>query len=150
MRSYAPQPDKLFDSAERFEVVGRAVKGRTTVRGEARRGYEFHGLIGSNRATDLLPPRTARLMQPKDTEVPLAVGEDRGQVLRQGKRVHRLKQRSMADQRKQSPEGRVYVCRLYQAVSMRFASVSRTTCHLAATGSSRALPSMSFFAMLGH
>lgn len=40
-------------------------------------GDELHGLIGRNSATDLLPPRTARLMQPKTTEVPSAVGAGR-------------------------------------------------------------------------
>ncbi len=114
-RSYAQQPDRRCDSAERCEGVGRAVKGRTTAWGEVR-GYEFHGLIGSNSVTDLLPPRTARLMQPTNTEVPFAiVGEDRGQVLRPREAGAPAElQRSMGDQRKQSPEGGVCVCGLYQ------------------------------------
>ncbi|MEU1180696.1 transposase [Streptomyces sp. NPDC005820] len=52
-RLYAPQPDKLFDSAERFEVVGRAVKGRTTAWGAS--GVCSADAVGS---VGIRPPRS--------------------------------------------------------------------------------------------
>lgn len=78
-------------------------------------------------------------------------GKIEGRSCDQGKRVHRLNCSDpwLTSGNRDRRAGFAYAAST-RAVSMRSASMSRRTCHLAATGSSGAVPSMSFFAMLGR